>query len=172
MKFNDILLEIDEETCLYDLVIEQDGDFKKTNSFITALILSFFCERRASVSEIPEVYRRRGWIGNINRLVEYGSKLWLLEQQRLTNETVNKARTYIEQALEWLVEFDYLSQVTVTSSKDIDVIRENFVASDCIGVNLERDLENQALIAQIVLTIGGSEELRRNIILWQNTRAA
>ena len=112
------------------------------------------------------------WIGNINRLVEYGSKLWLLEQQRLTNETVNKARTYIEQALEWLVEFDYLSQVTVTASKDIDVIRENFVASDCIGVNLERDLENQALIAQIVLTIGGSEELRRNIILWQNTRAA
>ena len=169
MKFNDVLMEKNDD-CLYDLVIGDDGDFEKLNSFWTAILLSVFCERRASPSEMPVIFRRRGWIGNINRPVEYGSKMWLLENRRLIQGTVNDARTYLEQCLQWLVDFDYLDQVTVSTSKDIDTILSGFVANDCLGVVVRRDLETQAMIAEIVLIVGGTEELRRNITLWQNTR--
>ena len=169
MKFQDVKLTRTEPDCFYDLTLDDDGDFQKVNSFETALLLSIFCERRASVTEVPDTFRRRGWIGNINRPVEYGSKLWLLEQARLTNATVNAARTYLEQALQWLIDFNYLDEIVVTATRNREDIIQNFVADRCLGVIVQRDLETQAILAQIVLIIEGSEELRRNVVLWENT---
>ena len=102
MAFQDVELL---HTDYYDLVIGDDGDFVKLDSFDTALQISLIgSDRRASATEEPIPQKRRGWIGNQYQPVEYGSKLWLLYQARLTNETVNRARTYCQQALQWLVD--------------------------------------------------------------------
>ncbi len=169
-KFVDVEFTLNED-CVFDLTIDENGDFTKLNSFWTAILLSLFCERRASPTEIQQSFRRRGWIGNINAPVEYGSKLWLLENRRLILETVNDARTYTEQCLQWFVDFGYLDVVTVTTSGNIEDILENFVENRCTGALVKRDLETGALLIDIVLSIGGDTEIRRNIQLWQNTRA-
>lgn len=105
----------------WDLTIGDDSDFEKVNSFDTAILLSLFCERRASESEVEPPEMRRGWIGNLYQPVELGSKMWLLYQARLTQSTINRCRTYLSQALSWLTDGGYAKQVVVAPSRNEDV---------------------------------------------------
>lgn len=146
MKNTDVKLNNDKG--YHDISIGDDGDFEKTNSFDTAILLSIFCERRASVTEVAQSFRRRGWIGNIGRPVEYGSKLWLIYQARLINRTVNKARDYLEQSLEWLIDFGYIK---------------------AIQVNTIRDIENSSLLAEVKLIRFDDSVESRTYVLWDNT---
>lgn len=132
----------------YDLTIGDDGDFERVNSFDTAILLSLYCERRASESEVEIPEMRRGWIGNYYQLVELGSKMWLLYQARLTQNTLNRCRTYLQQALSWLTDYGYAKQVTVTPTRDIETGRMDVV------INIRRnDDEIETL----------------NYALWENT---
>lgn len=94
------------------------GDFELMSGLDTAILMSLTCERRASESEIKLPQYRRGWLGNeINGFdnFEYGAKLWLLNQARATQDTLNKAVTYSQQALQWLVTDGYVKSTIVTS---------------------------------------------------------
>jgi len=147
MRYTDVALK-KTSSGYYDVSIGEDGDVVKTDSFDTALLLSIFCERRADSSEVPEPQRRRGWIGNLFGAVEYGSKLWLLYQARLTVNNVNRARGYLEQALSWLVDFGYLRRVVVQT---------------------RRDLDTGSLIADIQLQRFDDKIDERSYTLWDNT---
>lgn len=147
MRYTDVALTR-TDAGYYDVSIGDDGDVVKTDSFDTALMLSIFCDRRASESEVPEPQHRRGWIGNMFGQVEYGSKLWLLYQARLTNNNVNRARGYLEQALSWLVDLGYLRRVVVETA---------------------RDLDGGKLIANIQLQRFDDKIDVRNYTLWDNT---
>ena len=106
---------------LWDLEIANDGDLSLEYGFDTNLILSLFCERRASSYEVPLPWMRRGWWGNTihdDRTHEDGSKLWLLDQSRLTVGIVNLAKTYSEDALKWLVRDGHVEKVEVEASPD------------------------------------------------------
>lgn len=139
MKKNPAIdLEITElDSGIYDLIIGPDGDLQGKDSFDTAILISVFCERRADESEVPLNSNRRGWWGNTLSSVpgfEIGSKIWLLYQSRLTNVQLNLCKTYLSNALQWLVDDGY-SQVisvdgTIVSSAinvtiDINVLRDN-----------------------------------------------
>ncbi len=105
---------------LFDIDIDEDGDIAHQDSFDTAIKMSLFCERRATASEqvIPE--KRRGWIGNEASEVqgfEIGSKLWLLFQSRLTQQEVNAAVDYANQAFEWFIDDQLLESVVVVGSR-------------------------------------------------------
>lgn len=147
MRYTDVALTKTADG-YYDVSIGDDGDVVKTNSFDTAILLSIFCERRASESEVPEPQRRRGWIGNLYGLVEYGSKLWLLYQARLTVNNVNRARGYLEQGLSWMTQLGYLKRVTVTTSRDLDT------------GSLSADIQLQRFDDKID---------QRSYVLWDNT---
>ena len=54
---------------IFDLVIE-DGQLKELNSFDTAILMSFLCERRADESEQAVNFLRRGWWGNLLATVQ------------------------------------------------------------------------------------------------------
>jgi phage gp46-like protein len=119
----------------YDFSIK-NGDFEMVEGFDTAIQMSIFCERRASESEIKIPEKRRGYWGNECLEVigfENGSKLWLLSQCRLTNETLNKAIDYTQSCLKWLVDDGYLDKVVVggnlisgtTAILNIDLYRAN-----------------------------------------------
>lgn len=93
------------------------GDFLLTDGFDTALVMSLFCERRADASEVPTAELRHGWWGNTvgPEGFEIGSKLWLLDQARKTQATLNKAIDYARDSLQWLVTDGHLVSVDVSA---------------------------------------------------------
>lgn len=96
-----------DEFGLFDLRIGDDGDLVATEGFNTTIKISVLSRQRATAVEMPDTIRRDGWWGNIASLIsdfENGSKLWLLQQSRLTTETANQAKDFINKATAWLVE--------------------------------------------------------------------
>ena len=66
-------------------------------------------------SPAPEL--QRGWWGNLfNDVLNYqiGSKIWLLYQARKTQDTLNRAITYVNDGLTWLVEDGYIDRANVS----------------------------------------------------------
>lgn len=102
---------------LFDIAIAENGDLATTEGFDTALKMSLFEERRADRTEVVPAENRRGWWANSlfdEVAFEIGSKLWLLDQARLTQDTLNKAIDFVQQATNWLVEDDHLQEVRVS----------------------------------------------------------
>jgi len=90
----------------YDISLE-NGDIKAVNSFETAIYVSLFSDARADSNEVFLPQARRGWIGDLNTPIEglqYGSKLWLIMQERLTQNVLNKAVNYARLSLQWLID--------------------------------------------------------------------
>lgn len=99
----DARLTVNPTTGLYDFAIGADGDIVTESFFDTAILYSLFGERRASTAQVPDPFRRRGWIGNIGSGYENGSLLWLYDQSRLTRGVMNAIEDEAKLALAWLV---------------------------------------------------------------------
>lgn len=85
-----------------------DGD-----DLATAALISFFSERQANNDdEIPDgTKNRRGWWADPT----LGSRLWLLEREKLTRETARRAKDYGEESLQWLVDDGVIAAYEVTA---------------------------------------------------------
>jgi phage gp46-like protein len=93
-----------------------DGDFEQTGGFETAVYISLLCERRASPSEVARIEMRRGWWGNLiwnDSGLEMGSKIWLLSQTRFDSLLTNRVKNYVEEALFWMIDDGYASNINV-----------------------------------------------------------
>jgi phage gp46-like protein len=147
----DIKLQRKEELGdLYDINI-LNGDIETTATFDTNLQVSLLAERRADPSEVAIPEKRRGWFGNeLSEIVgfEIGSKLWLLEQARRTQTTLNLAINYAIESLQWMIE---------------DNLIENFEVSGEFSGNF-------GIILTIRLQITPSETETRFLQLWRNTQ--
>lgn len=116
MQKIDIAFRKDSED-IYDIDIGDDGDLAACYGFETALQMSLLCERRADASEVPEALRRRGWLGNeVSDVVgfEIGSKIWLYEQARLTNEILSGIKKAAIDCTDWLIEDSLLVNISAT----------------------------------------------------------
>jgi phage gp46-like protein len=85
-----------------------------------AVEISLFTDRRADADEeiIDGSNDRRGHWGDMFLVNEsLGSKLWLLKRKTLTNDVVNKARGYCEQATQHLVDDGWLKSVKVITER-------------------------------------------------------
>jgi phage gp46-like protein len=145
----DAVLQKDETTGFYDFTIDENGDINTEEFFDTAIMYSLFGERRALENEIVDPIRRRGWIGNLETY-ENGSKLWLLQQARITIDTINKIRYEAQSALKWLVSDGYAVSI------DEPVVTIN----------------NNKLILEITIRRSKDKVIRRFYKLWENTGAA
>jgi phage gp46-like protein len=148
MSFVDITLEQNERT-YFDIDFE-NSDLKTTQGFATALKISLMAERRASVSEIPAPEKRRGWWGNEAAgfgEFEIGSKLWLLNQARTTQLTLNNAITFSNNGLQWFIDDNYLDKVQVRTAYD----------------------QTKALLLHVDLIRGQDIVFSIGFKLWQNT---
>lgn len=70
-----------------------------------AVVISLFTWRRAKPDDETDV--PMGWWGDTWPVAQndrYGSRLWLLQRKKLTNQTALEARTYIREALQWMLE--------------------------------------------------------------------
>src|SRR5688572_23031344 len=96
------------------------GDFKADEGLETAVLISLLTDRRCEPEELPDPETdRRGWWGDLFADVEadqIGSKLWLLDRTKQSQETLNAAQEYAEDSLEWLLEDGVAASVTVETS--------------------------------------------------------
>lgn len=75
------------------------------NDLATAVVLSLFTDREASSDDTPSdgTADPRGWWGDDGKYL-IGSRLWLIERSKRTQETLTLAQSYIEEALQWLID--------------------------------------------------------------------
>lgn len=107
--------------------MEQGADYaleglllQDDSSLQTAVILSLFTDARASDDDVlpPGTVDKRGsWMDSFPDVEgdKLGSRLWLLDRAKLTQDTVDKARFYCEEALAWLVTDGIAKAVTVAT---------------------------------------------------------
>lgn len=120
---NDALLTWDQELmgCTLSIV---DNDLAMSQSLLTPVLISLFTDARAADDDpLPDPSNpdRRGWWGDATNTAKpgdsVGSRLWLLERERSSDSVVVKAKLYIEEALQWMVDEGVASKVTVTVEK-------------------------------------------------------
>jgi len=97
-----------------------DGDFSQDDGILTAILISLFTDRQASTDDpLPgNNSDRRGWWADELFSEPIGSKLWLLERAKLTENNIALFTQYAEDALKWMVNRKLCSKVTITVSRD------------------------------------------------------
>lgn len=112
-----------------------DGDLvdEDTQELIA---LSLFTWRRALDSDpIPDGASRHGWIGD----AEFGSRLYLLQQDVTTTESLAAAKAYAEQALRWLIDDDIFATVSATATAVIHAATKQPVLA--LSIEITRPLQ-------------------------------
>lgn len=102
------------------------GDLVREAGLRTAVMMSLFTNRRAEVDDVlPDSLSndRRGWWGDQINLDyqddKIGSRLWLLERSKTTEQTLADAKFYMEEALQWMIDDE------VAQAVDVIVERQN-----------------------------------------------
>ena len=102
---------------------EGGGNLRTDETLATAVLLSWFTDRRATAAQLREFGLEgedpRGYWGDTYPDVEgdaMGSVLWLWERAKKTARTLSALRTEARRALQWLVDDGHVTTVTVTSS--------------------------------------------------------
>jgi phage gp46-like protein len=80
----------------------------------TAVVLSLFTDRVAAEDDAsPDGSGDpRGWWGDDTQQ-PIGSRLWLLQRAKRTQETLSLAQSYIEEALKWLIDDGVAASIDV-----------------------------------------------------------
>ncbi len=75
------------------------------NDLVTAVLISLFTDREALPDDplLDGTNDPRGWWGDEGPYL-IGSRLWLIERSKRTQETLALAQSYIEEALQWLID--------------------------------------------------------------------
>ena len=111
-------IKLTEQQGVYDFEIEE-GDFKIDEGLETALVVSLLSDRRADESQIVQPEFRRGWIGDLVTTLlgyKFGSHLWLSEQSRITQSTLNQVQDQAEKALGWMFDVELVTKIEAVAS--------------------------------------------------------
>lgn len=95
-----------------------EHDLASGDDLQTAVLISLFSDRLALADDItPDgTTDRRGWWADDDQL-PIGSRLWLLERAKLTTETLQAARDYIVEALQWLIDAGAVDRFEVLTER-------------------------------------------------------
>ncbi len=121
----------DTETNQFDLNIV-NWDLEMDDGLETAILISLFSDTRVESEELSagDSELRGFWGDAVDNpdQINTGSKLWLLERSKITDETLESARQYCIDALQWLLDDG------VAGSLEVEVTRlDNF----SIGIEIQ-----------------------------------
>lgn len=145
----DIAIIFDPLNKMRDISLGDDGDLAAVDDFSTSVDLSILTNRRADGSEVSQAVERRGWIGDTTPETDgfkVGSKLWLFEQARRTQNTVNDARDAVREGLQWIADRNQGERIEVDA--------------EAVGASGIR-------ITAIIFV--GNNTIKRYFTLWDNT---
>ncbi|MGP3594303.1 phage GP46 family protein [Vagococcus sp. WN89Y] len=80
------------------------GDLSSGDDLQTAILISLFTDRLARSDDDYDNGDRRGWWGDTDVDYNIGSRLWLLNRQRLSYAVAQRAEDYAAEALQWLID--------------------------------------------------------------------
>lgn len=115
-----ISMEQGTDYALEGLMLKDDGGLD------TAVIISLFTDRRASDDDVlpsSSDDKRGSWMDSFPDVDgdKIGSRLWLLDRAKLTQDTADKVKYYCEEALAWLVQDGIAKAVNVVT----EVVRKH-----------------------------------------------
>lgn len=94
-----------------------------------AVVISLFTWRRAEPDDNADV--PMGWWGDTWPAVQndrYGSRLWLLQRSKLTNQLVQTVRGYIRECLQWMIDDGVVSRIDLDTGDDfMDVTNDDYI---------------------------------------------
>lgn len=96
-----------------------DEDLIREEGLSTAVLLSLFIDRRANDSDmLDDSDDLRGWWGDgldaDTSGDQIGSRLWLLDRAKTTQENINNCKIYVEEALQWMLDDGVCADINVT----------------------------------------------------------
>lgn len=112
----DIALRWNQERMLFDLSMIDGVDLSMDDGIETAVIISLFTDARADLVELPiGETDRRGWFGELFQDAGgmFGSKLWLLQREKQTEEVRLRAIEYARDALQWMIDDGIAQSIAV-----------------------------------------------------------
>ncbi len=115
----DIQMKFDAATQRGDFAI-LGGDLAIDHDLETAILISLFTDRRADDGDTitDGTDDRRGcWMDALTD-EPLGSRLWLLRREKITAETVERVKEYIEESLLWAIRKKVAQEITVTCVPD------------------------------------------------------
>jgi phage gp46-like protein len=99
-------LTYDNVTQHGDIEQEDGGNLATDEGLETAVTTSLFTDARAKESDdVDPDQDPRGWWGEVylSQPGPFGSRLWLLRRNKLTNDNLRLASDYAKEALAWMI---------------------------------------------------------------------
>ncbi|OFW46539.1 MAG: hypothetical protein A2003_02540 [Acinetobacter sp. GWC1_38_13] len=162
LSWSDILFEADMSYL--------NGDLESEAGFASSVLISLFTDRRAlNDDELPDSNSKdkRGWWGDLaspevdnDRI---GSRLWLLERSKTIPSIVTRAKQYVEESLQWMIEDGMASKIEVETERQGDVgsdrlaigVKIHLISGTVIAVSFENEvitiITNNSETTQIAL---------------------
>jgi phage gp46-like protein len=110
---NDIKIIWDKNNFTGDFQLN-NGDLLREKGLATAALISILTDRRASDDDInDDPNDKRGWWGDLVSPTPIGSKLWLLDRSKTTPDILVKAKQYIEECLQWMIDDEVAIKIEV-----------------------------------------------------------
>ena len=92
--------------------------FKIQDQIVQAILLSVFIRKRKNLSDgasnIPS--RNGSWFDAVDSIF-YGSSIWELETEALTDNTLFLYQTYVEESLQWMLDEIIISDLIVLTER-------------------------------------------------------
>lgn len=95
------------------------GDFLLDDTLQTAVELSLFTDKRATLDEIRTFQAglqsrqsRRGFWANTFKRLSQGSGLWLLQREKKTAANLARAKKFCDESLNWMLETGVVQSVS------------------------------------------------------------
>lgn len=95
------------------------SDFE-ADELAQAVLISLFSWRKSAADDGVKAPDRQGWWGDTFAVVDgdrIGSRLWLLQRQKVLPATLKRAEAYAREALKWLTDDAVVSRVEVTAER-------------------------------------------------------
>lgn len=104
----------------FDIYVSEAG-FLSDEGLQTAVTISLFTDRRLpdGTPHPDGMSDMRGYWGDVGESdgYQWGSLLWTLYRQVITNSVITSCREFCEQALQWMVDDGIAQSVTVTAER-------------------------------------------------------
>lgn len=106
-------------------------DLLSGDDLSTAILISAFTDRTALPDDfIPDGSNDpRGWWGDIGQRTPIGSRLWLLERAKQTNDTLKRAYDYLTECLQWLIDDGVVARFDI----QVQWVRQSFMGAQVIA---------------------------------------
>ncbi|EMO6449662.1 phage GP46 family protein [Raoultella planticola] len=94
---------------------ENAGVLTSSNDMYTAVLISLFTDGLARADDQYDGTDRRGWWGDSGSEMTIGSRLWLLNREKLTSDVAMRAEQYAEEALQWMKKDGMVREIKATA---------------------------------------------------------